>query len=329
MAKSRSPWRTLRPALLAGAAALTWLTFSSTAASADTLPDASSLLSGVGSSVSTVLDKQLDSVPGLPSDSADARPAGLLQPVIGSVAGLTDGVIASTPVVQHVIPAGTVPALAGPVTGIADRATSTVIETVIPPVTATVPALEPVLDPVADLVKGETLLPVPVQVLPDAPVLTDSGVTAGPGLVDPNSGNPAKPDAEQAAPQPAQSASQEESSIEESAADAASPAFLPGGTHREVPVGAPTHGSPDSSRQALPVELPGSVGPSPRPGPVPAAPVTAGAGSSAPASSGSSGSAAWLNSFHYQPAFAAVYSGGVRPEHAPDPVSFDPGSSPD
>jgi hypothetical protein len=169
MARSRSPWRALRPVLLAGAATLTWLTFSSTAASADTLSDTSSLLGGVASSVSAASEKLLHAVPGVPATPAGAQPAGLLQPVVGAVAGQADNLISSVPVVQHVVPPGTVPAVTAPVTRIADGATSAVVEVVLRPVTDSVPVLEPVLDPVADLVTGTTPIPVPAPVLPGSP----------------------------------------------------------------------------------------------------------------------------------------------------------------
>lgn len=326
MAKSRSPWRALRPVLLAGAATLTWLTFSSTAASADTLSDTSSLLGGVTSSVSSVSEKLLTPAPGTPSTPASGQPAGLLQPVAGPVAGLADDIVASVPVLHHVVPAGTVSAVTTPVTRIVDRTASAVVEAVVPGVTKTVPVPEPVLEPATDLETGPTPLPVPVPALPG----TDQDKSedpAAPGIDGSSTAaDQAFAGAAQTGEETGRPSATDRSSPDPSAAEANFPS--PSGMTR-VSAGALQFGSPGSFPASLASESPGEADTSPHRGPVPAAPVGAGAGSGAPASSGSSGSAAWLSSFDVHLPLADVYRAGEHPAHAPAPVSFDPGSSPD
>lgn len=323
MARSRSPWRALRPVLLAGAATLTWLTFSSTAASADTLSETSSLLGGVTSSVSAVSEKLVSSAPGTPSTPPGTNSAGLLQPVVATVSDLADNIVASVPVVHHVVPAGTVAAVTAPVAQIADGATSAVVEAVVPPVTEAVPVLEPVLDPVTDLVTGASPLPVPVPSLP-GPARDESTPTA--------------PDFD-----PAEQATATDTGILlETGQSAASSGFSTGGSAVEddpVPSATPASGVDGSGNSAFPWagsltpssmgDSPGSIDPSPGPGLVHGAPGVSGAGSGASSAAGASGSAAWLNSFDFYLPLTGASRVGEYSMHVPAPVSFDPGSSPD
>jgi hypothetical protein len=171
MANAVSPWRALRPVLLAGAATLTWLTFSSPGASADVLSDTTSLLGGVTSSVSSVTDRVAGPAPTTPAPSSPAAAphAGLLQPVVGQVSGLADNIVSVVPVVNQVVPSGTVTSVAAPIAQLTDGTTAAVVEVVVPPVTETLPVLEPVLEPVSELVAGTE--PLPVE-LPELPTLT-------------------------------------------------------------------------------------------------------------------------------------------------------------
>jgi len=357
MAKSRSAWRALRPALLAGAATLTWLTFSSPAASADVLSETTSLLGGVTSSVPAGPDRLSGLAPAAPSSAAPAPAAvapgavapavgapvkGLLQPVVGEVSGLADDIVAVVPVVNQVLPAGgVVTAVTAPVAGVADGATTSLVDVVVPPVAEAVPVLEPVLEPVADLVTGDAPLPVAVPELP-VPVVADP--SGGTGVSDPADlpDGAGLPDAGlsgvsdlSGAPVP---------SVDRGVAGGAavSGAAAPDG----VPVldavpGAGGAGSPAGAglAGALPLWDPagadaGAGGqdvadPSPVPAqaPVPAVPGS-GAGSGTP-TSGSSGSAGWLSPFSFDlPVPGALRAGDIA-AHVPAPVSFDPGSSPD
>ena len=320
MANAVSPWRALRPVLLAGAATLTWLTFSSPAASADVLSDTTSLLGGVTSSISSVTDKLAGPAPTTPapaapapSSSAAAPPAGLLQPVVGQVSGLADNIVSVVPVVNQVVPTGTVTAVAAPIAQVADGATAAVVEVVVPPVTEALPVLEPVLEPVSELVTGTE--PLPVE-LPELPTVTvDEENPPAVAVIVPTE---ASTTVEQA---PAETLAAAESSIIDAPDTATSPqgAVALAGTSSPhwAAIGAP--GSSD--------EQPGTADPSPAPAQAPAAPGSGTGSGAAPA--GSPGSAAFLSPFGFDLPLAGAVCAGETPEHAPAPVSFDPGSSPD
>lgn len=309
MAKGLLPWRALRPVLLAGAATLTWLTLSSTAATADSA-GSGSLLGGVAESVSSLAAPVTSTLPSLsdvapPAPSANA-PSGLLQPVVGTLTGTADQFVAAVPVVSTVVPAGTVSAVAVPVAVVADDAAAGVVETVAPPLVEAVPVLEPVVQPVSDLVTGASPVPVTLPSLPDAGSL------------------------------PADSAAGAESpaAVQAFAADVAT------GTaahHLLGRVGVSAGGS-----SALPSALAGtSASPVALRSADSAPPITddpspyaalggpsSGAGSGA-SPSGPSGSAAWLNNFDLVLLVPGSFPAQGSSEHAPSPVSFDPGSSPD
>lgn len=309
MAKGLLPWRALRPVLLAGAATLTWLTLSSTAATADSA-GSGSLLGGVTESVSSLAAPVTGTLPSLsdvapPAPSA-STPSGLLQPVVGTLTGSADQFVAAIPVVNTVVPADTVSAVAVPVAVVADDAAVGVVETLAPPLVEAVPVLEPVVQPVSDLVTGASPVPVTLPSLPDAGSL-HAGSAAG-----------AEPPA----------------AVQAFAADIATGTAanqLLGG------VGVSARGS-----SALPAALAGtSAFPIALRSADPAPPITddpspyaalggpsSGAGSGA-SPSGPSGSAAWLNNFDLELLVPGSFPAHGSSEHAPSPVSFDPGSSPD
>ena len=319
MARSRSPWRALRPVFLAGAATLTWLTFSASAASADTLQDATSLLGGVTGSVSSVAEELPLSVASL----ADAAPAvsapvpntspGLLQPVAGEVSGLADQVISSVPVVGDVIPSGTISVIAVPVAESVDVATAAAVEVVAPSVTEVLPVLEPVLQPVADLAADTSVLPlpelslavpvndVPAGAVPDAAVPATLIVSATP--------------TEAVLSETARTGTLE---VAESKAVGVGQVLV---TTAYVPLQTAVV-LPDSAE-----EQPGTADPSPAPSQAPP-PSGSGTGISVTSAAGS-GTAAWLSPFNLALPPTGIVLAGEFSEHAPAPVSFDPGSSPD
>lgn len=306
MGEARSPWRALRPVLLAGAAAVSWLTLSSTAASADTLPDTSSLVGGVTSSVSSVTDKLAGPAPAVDAPApAESEPSGLLQPVATPVATLTDALVSSVPVVSHVVPVGTVSAVAAPIAGVADGATAAVVEVVVAPVTDTLPVLAPALEPVGDLVTGTAPLPelagtANTEQLPEVPayvpVANGAKAAAGPSPGFTAASSPTTEAPSASAGVPALASTSELTRTDMAATDLA--AGQPG-TADTSPVPA----------QSLAVPGSGS-----------------GSGTS---SSGSSGSAAWLSPYDFILPFTVPVLAGEALEHAPSPVSYDPGSSPD
>jgi hypothetical protein len=313
MANAVSPWRALRPVLLAGAATLTWLTFSSPAASADVLSDTSSLLGGVTSSVSSVTDKLAGPAPTVPAPPLPAAPpAGLFQPVAGQVSGNADNIVSVVPVVNPVVPAGTVTAVAAPMAYVADGAAAAVVEAVVPPVAGSLPVLEPVLEPVSDWVTGTA--PLPVE-LPELPLVAVEGAVPVAGAVVPTGASAA-----------AVRASGDTSALSDSflttAPDAAT---LPYGAVALAGTSAPLWAI--TSASGFGDEQPSTADPSPAPAQAPAAPGS-GVGSGA-ASGGSAGSAAFLSAFNFDLPLSGAVCAGESPEHAPAPVSFDPGSSPD
>ena len=316
MANAVSPWRALRPVLLAGAATLTWLTFSSPAASADALSDTTSLLGGVTSSVSSVTDKLTGPAPTTPApapSSAAAPPAGLLEPVVGQVSGLADNIVSVVPVVNQVVPAGTVTAVAAPIAQVADGATAGVVEVLVPPVTETLPVLEPVLQPVSDLVTGTEPLPVELPELPLEAAYEDGPPAAA--AVVPAEASGAVQQA------PAENLAAVESSIINAPDSATSPQGAVALAGTSSPHSAAISASDSSDEQ------PGTADPSPAPAQAPAAPGSGTGSGAAPA--GSPGSAAFLSPFNFDLPLSGAVCAGETPENAPAPVSFDPGSSPD
>jgi hypothetical protein len=310
MAKGGLPWRALRPVLLAGAATLTWLTLSSTAATADS-SDARSLLGGVTSSISSIAAPVTNTLPALPPVQPAAPPAstppGLLQPLVGPLAATTDQLVAAVPVVNTVVPAETVSGVAAPVAVVADDAATGVVETVAPPLVEAVPVLEPVVQPVSDLVTGASPLPVTLPSVPDAgSIPPDSASVLAESPLSANEVATAT-DAEQLLGVAGKTAN----------GFPALPAALAG-----------TSGSPavptTAVRSADPA-LPMTDDPSPYAalgGP------SSGAGSGA-SPTGPSGSAAWLNDVDLELLLPENYPVSGSSDHAPSPVSFDPGSSPD
>jgi len=322
MARKSTPWRALRPALLAGAAAITWLTLSSTAASADAGTESPPLLGGVTSSVSSLAHDLSVAVSPVPAGSpaGTVTGPGLLQPAVTPVSGLADNVIASVPVVNQMVPAGTVSSVSIPLAGAVDDVSAGVAQGVVAPAAEAVPVLEPVLQPVSDLVTGSAPLPVAV---PDAPI------DAVPAQL-PVAANLASADAALSAPEA--TADIAATAAEPDEAAAASPAAAPAGSsnagHQQldsVPSGYFPHF--DVFAVSAPVDPPLTSDPAPLPGQVPAAP---GSGTGSSGSSASpSGAAAWLSPFDLGLERPGVIPVGDPSQHLPAPVSFDPGSSPD
>ncbi|MET3140781.1 UNVERIFIED_ORG: hypothetical protein ABIB13_000473 [Arthrobacter sp. UYEF2] len=302
MAKVRWPWRALRPLLLAGAVAATWLALSASAATADSSKDSGSVLGGLNSSVSSLTAPLTGAVsPILEAPSPSPSPPGLLQPGVGILAGTADQLIAAVPVVKSVVPAGTVTAVAVPVAAVVDTAADDLIETVALPLTDAAPVLEPVLKPVVDLVDA-TVPSTPVT-LPGVLPLEEIAVAGDISAVThaPAAAGHVTPDATN------------------SPGTAANLLAVTGTLPLPVPAGADMH--------SVPAESPWTTDPSTPATPAPAGPVS-GAGSGA-SPSGASGSAASLDESSFNVPLLGVFPISGSPDHAPSPVSFDPGSSPD
>ncbi|MFC9771597.1 MULTISPECIES: hypothetical protein [unclassified Pseudarthrobacter] len=336
MANAHSPWRAMRPVLLAGAAAIGWLTMSSTAASADTLSEASSLLGGVTSSVpssvSSVTGKVAATVPtdSQPSTTAPtpapapapALPTGLLQPVASQVSAVADTLISAVPVVNRVVPTDTVSAVATPILEVADGATAVLVEAVVPPVAEAIPVLEPVLVPVSDLVAGSDPLPdlsgtLPLEELPASGPIAGAG--AGTNLIEPVHNA--------AVAVPAESFGTAESSPA-AGANAAAPVLTDFPGHGAASLAATAGIEPAVHHSGVGDSgQPANHNPPHQPAQSPAVPGT-GTGSGGPASV-AFGSAAWLSAYDFDHFLSRAVLVREDREHTPAPVSFDPGSSPD
>ncbi|WP_248762027.1 hypothetical protein [Pseudarthrobacter sp. SSS035] len=206
---------------------------------------------------------------------------------------------------NSVVPAGTVTSVAVPVAGVVDKAAVDLIETVAPPLAESVPVLEPVLQPLVDLVDA-TVAAVPVT-LPD--LIVDGIAVAGEASTSTD-----------AAAGPTAGA--------EHSTDDAPGRSTNTADHFRAATGTSSALAKTSAR-TLPA-APGNtwtVDPSMPPAPAPAGPASGAGGGASP--SGPSGSAAWLNEFGFDLPLPGSFPVRGSSQHAPSPVSFDPGSSPD
>lgn len=305
MDSARLPWRTLRPLLLAGAAAMAWLALSAPAASADSAADSGSLLGGISSSVSSIAGTeaaQAPAVAALPAQPVTPEPADLLQPLTNAATGTVDYLIESVPVENQIVPAGTVGTVTAPVVTAADTIVAEAAHTVLPAANDTLPVLEPV----EELLSGIDLLPFPESdaVAPDLAVVPDiSAFDGGFGTdVEPDLARPFN-----AAP------------------DSSGLSLMPDSA---APLPATRPGSASSSAApAGNLESPGNGEAAPGPHGLPAVP---GSGSGTSQSSGAGpGGTAWLSTFHLNVPLTGVFPISGPLQNSPAPVSFDPGSSPD
>lgn len=310
MAGAHSPWRALRPVLLAGAATLTWLTLSSSGASADTLPDTTSLLGGATASVAAVTDAAVQPAPAAPTPApapADV-PAGLLQPVAGSLAGPVDAAVASVPVVNQVVPAGALGAVSAPVAQAVDSAVADAVSAVVPPVAEALPVLEPILLPVSELVTDAApfVVPLPDVSAPDVDVAIDHGDS-------------------QVASETAETGTTSDQNLVPSALPGADAVVTSGSSDAGPFVAAAVAGA--VSAMLSPSYQTGASDPFTFPLHAPGVPASGTGTSVSPG--GSAGSAAWLDLYDVVLVLPGADGAGESPEHAPAPVPFDPGSSPD
>ena len=199
MQKRRSLASTVRLSLLAGAGALGWAAIGASGASAAEVPADSGLLGSVTGvvepatapvtstmsaltaplhevsarafPVSTGSQPQVQNLPVL-SDVAALVPQLTSQPagtVLTPVTRIVDGVVAEVPVVQSVIPAGTVTGVTAPVVGTVDD----VVGGVAQPVMDVVAPVVDVIDPVVDVVLPVPELASPAPVVPGPAPITD------------------------------------------------------------------------------------------------------------------------------------------------------------
>ncbi|KRE71796.1 hypothetical protein ASG77_12390 [Arthrobacter sp. Soil762] len=212
------------------------------------------------------------------------------------MSGTADQLIAAVPVVNSVVPAGTVAVVAVPIAAVVDTAADDLVETVASPLTDAAPVLEPVLKPVVDLVDA-TVPSAPVKL----PGLLPLEETAVAGAISTGTDAPAAGHI-----------------TADSPGTSETPLSVTGTSSLPVPSGTEMH--------AVPAESPWTADDLSTP-PAPAGPAS-GVGSGA-SPSGASGSAVWLDEFRLNLPLSGAFPISGSPEHAPSPVSFDPGSSPD
>lgn len=285
--------RLLRPVLLAGAAAAVWLALSATSASAETGASQDELAGGPGSALSLAATPAPPAARQSPPSGSGGSSSGLLSPVLRVFPGHF----------EHAgigVPAGAVD-LSNPLTGLVspavelvDGAAAGVVQTANPVLAGLVTASAHVPDPPAVALAGVAPLPPAQAILPAAPApSTDPGGAA--------STSPTSPRFDAAA-----------------GVATAGPAVPPAASR---PPGLSQPSDPGTSTEA----------PQPAKG-LPAGSVPAGPGSSAESSRSApgpgAGAAAETAAFELRPPWG---TGSARNplNAAPQPVSFDPGSSPD
>ncbi|WP_231369868.1 hypothetical protein [Arthrobacter sp. 135MFCol5.1] len=250
-----------------------------------------------------------------------AAAPGLVQTVAPPVSEAGDTTISTVPVVDQLVPGGSVSAVSAAVGGMADQIAAGVAEVVAAPAAEAVPALEPALQPVADLLTRATATPLPLPaptvdaVLADLPSVVAPVPAAGPEALE------ALPDVPGMLPEAEQGAG----ALPTAPACSSSAGFATVGRAALANTSAPQAGmsvpAGPASGQPLPVD------PATLPAQVPAAPAS-GTGSGA-SSGGAAGAAAWLSPAYFGFERPGAVPAGETFEHAPAPVSFDPGSSPD
>lgn len=331
---TRPIWRSLRPVLLAAAAATSWLALSAPAASADATPEPAPLVKRASSSVvavetsarahagNVVLQFQLktERPPARSGSSAViALPAALpeLRPAVRDVAASADGLLHRVPAATALAPANPVAAVTDPVATLADTVVGAASAAVVPVTGTVIEILDPVVRPIID----HAVRPVPSPIPGEGTALPEmlDGGSPGPGV----------------SPSAALSGAREETAPSSAGilADATSESTATGVSFSQ------TVGAAVRSGNRGPFQLPASVAASAAPEPPAEAPRDAlfypvpavpGSGSAGSASSGGSPSVpAWLSHHHFiipSPSASHVRGALLR---APSQVSFEPGSSPD
>jgi hypothetical protein len=329
---TRPAWRSLRPLLLAAAAATSWLALSASAATADATPESAPLVKSAGSSLvaittsaadhtgSVVLELKTEQPPTRSELSAViAFPAALpeLRQAVSDVPASADGLLHSVPAVTSRPPANPIDALTDPVVALADTVAGAASSTVLPVTVAVTEILDPIVKPIID----HGVRPVPSPIPCESTALPE--VLAG-GSTSPGDSRSVVP-----------SGTREETAPPSASilADATSESTGTWVSSSRAVGAAVTSGSrgPFQSLAALAgsaaPESPAEGGPDALLYAVPAVPGSGAAGS---ANSGGSPSVpAWLSNHHFMiPSAPAspIRGAGLR---APSPVSFEPGSSPD
>ena len=352
MASSLSPWsalRPLRPVLLAGAAAVAWLSFSAPAAEASTQQGQDALLGAItapAASASTGTNnpgltkqalKAIDSiaaatqpdVPTVPVLAAPSKavPSGAAPAPAEYVPSLVSEIVApveaaaNTLTSSEILPAQVTAPVASLADTAVDRVAEAVTQTVVEPVAEAAPVLAPPLNSISDVVS-----PAPPLIEPVAPVRQIGEEIDSAAAVDVPEALPAAPSS---------GSSNQGEGATQSAASTANTA--PGNTgirdgFSSVNSTLFAASGPAMAAQSL-LALSGNegtpAGDNKRLGPLlPTPPPGSGSGNGQ-SSGGPFVSAAWITS-----PFQHLPSAGLLPvygplQHVPSPIALEPGSSPD
>lgn len=302
-------WAFLRPLLLAMAAAASWIALSATAAAADSSPSHDSLLGTVGSSLSPV------------TTSIAQQAEDVQDRAVEDVAGLSDHLVQSVPLVNQVVPAGAVTAVSDPAVATVDGVVDSALGTLIPLASGVLEPLDSVLEPVLSAV------PLPV-VIPEngldavLPVVTDA-IESTELHTTPAAALPTVVELPQVGDQAGAPPAGTEADTAVTASRPLSHHTLNGKGPADDLLTKPAAFTP----------LLSEAGPGNAPVHAPSGPLPAMPGATMGGSSSSSGNSpampAWLIAHHFQipAAGKATVHGSLLT--APAPVSFDTGSSPD
>lgn len=333
MKNTRPIWRSLRPVLLAAAAATSWLALSAPAATADATLEPARLVKSISPSTVAIATSAADhagnDVLQLKTEQPPARsglgtvialpaaPPKLQSAVMDVAARGADGLLHSVPAVPAPAPANPVAALTDPVSTLADTVVGAVSAAVLP-VTGTVnETLDAVIKPIIDNGVRPVASPVPGTgtALPEVLIGGTTGPVGSPSVVPPGAWEEAAP----SSPNMLGDVTSESTRTGFSSTSAVSTAVTSGNRGPFQP----------------PATVAGSAAPesSAEPGldallhPVPAVPGSGAAGSSN--AGGSPSVPPWVSNHHFMipsPPASPIRGAVLR---APSPVSFEPWSSPD
>ena len=352
MASSLSPWsalRPLRPVLLAGAAAVAWLSFSAPAAEASTQQGQDALLGAITApaasastgtnnpgltkqalkAIDTIAAATQPDVPTVPVLAAPSKavPSGAAPAPAEYVPSLVSEIVApveaaaNTLTSSEILPAQVTAPVASLADTAVDRVAEAVTQTVVEPVAEAAPVLAPPLNSISDVVS-----PAPPLIEPVAPVRQIGEEIDSAAAVDVPEALPAAPSS---------GSSNQGEGATQSAASTANTA--PGNTgirdgFSSVNSTLFAASGPAMAAQSL-LALSGNegtpAGDNKRLGPLlPTPPPGSGSGNGQ-SSGGPFVSAAWITS-----PFQHLPSAGLLPvygplQHVPSPIALEPGSSPD
>ena len=352
MASSLSPWsalRPLRPVLLAGAAAVAWLSFSAPAAEASTQQGQDALLGAITApaasastgtnnpgltkqalkAIDTIAAATQPDVPTVPVLAAPSKavpsgaapaPAEYVPSLVSEIAAPVEAA-ANTLTSSEILPAQVTAPVASLADTAVDRVAEAVTQTVVEPVAEAAPVLAPPLNSISDVVS-----PAPPLIEPVAPVRQIGEEIDSAAAVDVPEALPAAPSS---------GSSNQGEGATQSAASTANTA--PGNTgirdgFSSVNSTLFAASGPAMAAQSL-LALSGNegtpAGDNIRLGPLlPTPPPGSGSGNGQ-SSGGPFVSAAWITSpFQHLPSAGLLPVNGPL-QHVPSPIALEPGSSPD